>query len=307
MQAADKLDRGMYERYREVRLLAQRRDLAPGNADLASRRAVLDSIQQSYGFYDWIGMAGLDGRVQVAGRGLLEGANVAQRPRYRNALQGVNVGDVHEAVLLAKLLPRRGNEPRRFVDVAFPYQDADGRTAGVLGVHLSRQWARAVERSVIAPLAKRGHVDALIIGSNGTVLLGPPGLQGKTLDLPSLRLAQHQETGHLVERWPDGTSYLVGFGRSKGFDSYPGLGWTVLVRQTQQEAYTPARALRQRAWSAASCSRSCSRSSAWCWRATSPVHSGAWWARPSASAAAKACAWPRAAAAMSRWRRCRTP
>ncbi|MBD8532462.1 MULTISPECIES: ATP-binding protein [unclassified Massilia] len=250
LQTTDKLDRGMYERYREVKLLAQRRDLAPGRGGMEERRAALDSIQQSYGYYDWIGMAGLDGRVQVAGRGLLEGADVSQRPWFRNALKGINVGDVHEAVLLAKLLPQQEGEPRRFVDVAFPWKDADGKTLGVLGAHLSWQWARAVERSVIAPLATRGQVDALIVGEDGNVLLGPAGLQGTKLDLPSLRAAQRQDAGHLVERWPDGTAYLVGFSRSRGFGDYPGLGWTVLVRQAEHEAFAPAEALRRRAlWS----------------------------------------------------------
>ena len=252
LQTADKLDRGMFERYREVRLLAQRRDLAPDSASLAERRAVLDSIQDTYGFYDWIGMAGLDGRVQVAGDGLLEGADVSQRPWFRNALRGVNVGDVHEAVLLARVLPQQGGEPRRFVDVAFPYLDRAGKTIGVLGIHLSWQWARAVERSVIAPIASRGRVEALILSSNGTVLLGPKDLQGKPLDVPSFQAAQDQEAGFLVERWPDGESYLVGFARSKGYDSYPGLGWTVLVRQAVDDAYAPALAQRQRAiWSGA--------------------------------------------------------
>ena len=251
LQTADKLDRGMFERYREVRLLARRRDLGPEESSPAERRAVLDSIQETYGFYDWIGMAGLDGRVQVAGRGLLEGADVSQRPWFRNALRGVNVGDVHEAVLLARLLPRQDGEPRRFVDVAFPYLDRDGRTIGVLGIHLSWQWARSVERSVIAPIAARGgRVEALILSSNGTVLLGPKELQGKPLDLPSFQAAQNQDTGFLVERWPDGQSYLVGFARSKGFESYPGLGWTVLVRQDVDDAYAPALRLRERAlWS----------------------------------------------------------
>lgn len=250
LQTADKLDRGMYERYREVKLLAQRRDLGPAGGTAEQRRAVLDSIQQSYGYYGWVGMAGVDGRVQVAGRGLLEGADVSQRPWFRNALKGINVGDVHEAVLLAKLLPRPDNEPLRFVDVAFPYKDADGKTVGVLGVHLSWQWARSVERSVIAQVAARGKVDAFIVGSNGDVLLGPADLQGKKLDFPSLRAAQREDAGYVVERWPDGASYLVGFSRSHGFDTYPGLGWTVLVRQAEAQAYAPAQALRARSlWS----------------------------------------------------------
>ena len=130
MQTADKLDRGMYERYREVNLMARRRDLVDSATSQEQRRKVLADMQETYWYYEWIGMAGLDGQVLVEARGLLEGANVAQRPWFRDALKGVYVGDVHEAVLLAKLLPAPEGEPRRFVDVAFPYMDTQGRPSG---------------------------------------------------------------------------------------------------------------------------------------------------------------------------------
>ncbi|SFC14726.1 PAS domain-containing protein [Massilia yuzhufengensis] len=251
-QTADKLDRGMAERYREVSLMAGRRDLREPGASLAERRRILADIQQSYGYYDWLGMAGLDGRVIVEARGLLEGADVSQRPWFANALAGVHVGDVHEAVKLATLLPGQNGEPRRFVDVAFPYFDLQGRPAGVLGVHLSWQWAQDVERSIIAPLEARGRVQALIAGAEGTVLLGPPGLQGSTLATTSLTLAQRKRTGYRVETWPDGVSYLVGYGATTGRGLYPGLGWTVLVRQDVEDAYAPVRRLRAQAlWSGA--------------------------------------------------------
>lgn len=252
MQTADKLDRGMYERYREVGLMARRRDLVDPGTTQAERRKVLADMQETYWYYEWIGMAGLDGKVLVEARGLLEGANVAQRPWFRDALKGIHVGDVHEAVLLAKLLPAQDGEPRRFVDVAFPYADAQGRPAGVLGVHLSWQWARDVERSIIAPVQMRGKVQALIVSAEGVVLLGPEDLQGKTIDQPSLREARQRRTGYLVEEWPDGRSYLVGYGATRGRGIYPGLGWNVLVRQDIGDAYQPVRRLRERAlWSGA--------------------------------------------------------
>ena len=141
MQTSDKLERGIFERYREVGLLAQRRDLGE-DVPPARRRAVLDQVQASYGYYSWIGMAGLDGRVEVATRGLLEGADVSKRPWFHNALQGKHAGDVHEALLLAQLLPSQA-EPWRFVDVAFPFNDAQGQPRGVLAAHLSWQWAPA--------------------------------------------------------------------------------------------------------------------------------------------------------------------
>lgn len=243
-QTSDKLERGMFERYREVGLIARRHDL--GTEVLpARRRATLDGVQASYGYYSWIGLAGLDGKVLVAARGLLEGADVSERPWFRDALAGRYVGDVHEAHLLAKILPPQA-EPWRFVDVAFPYRDERGNTIGVLGAHLSWQWARDVERSVMAANGVRSSAEALIVDAKGRVLLGPPGLAGKTLALASLDQARSARgSGYLVERWPDGKSYLVGYARGRGFADYPGLGWTVLVRQDVLDAYGPVRRLRE--------------------------------------------------------------
>jgi PAS domain S-box-containing protein len=244
LQTSDKLERGMFERYREVSLIAQRRDLAP-DMPLDARRAALERVQASFGYYSWIGMTGIDGRVQVAAKGLLEGVDVSKRPWFRGAMQGHYAGDVHEAVLLAKLLPRQA-EPWRFVDVAFPFVDGKGEIQGVLGAHLSWQWARDVERSVMQGIEARRQADALIVDARGDVLLGPPDMLGRRLALPSLKAAREQNGGgYLVERWPDGKDYLVGYARGHGFAQYPGLGWTVLVRQNVRDAYTPVRRLRE--------------------------------------------------------------
>jgi PAS domain S-box-containing protein len=243
MQTSDKLERGMFERYREVGLLARRRSLGE-DQPLALRRATLDAIQNTLGYYSWLGFAGLDGKVQVSAQGLLEGADVSHRPWFRNALRGIHTGDVHDAVLLARLLPRQA-EPWRFVDVAFPYVDEHGVVRGVLGAHLSWQWARDVERSVMAGIAARRQVEALIVDAEGDVLLGPPDVAGKRLTLPSLKAARAQRgDGYLVETWPDGRRYLVGFQRGRGYAEYPGLGWTVLVRQNVDDAFAPVRRLR---------------------------------------------------------------
>jgi PAS domain S-box-containing protein len=119
-------------------------------------------------------------------------------------------------------------------------------------VHLSWQWARDVERSIIAQVEERGRVQALIVSQQGVVLLGPKGLQGKKIATESLRLAQQKRTGYRVEQWDDGVSYLVGYGATIGRGIYPGLGWTVLVRQDVDDAYAPVRRLRERAlWSGA--------------------------------------------------------
>jgi PAS domain S-box-containing protein len=234
LQTSDKLDRGMFERYREVRMLAER-----FRPDQPGARNYLTTLQESYPYYAWIGAASLDGKVQVSARGVLEKVDVGQRPWFKNALDGNFLGDVHEAVLLAKHMPYKTKEPPRFVDVAFPYRNEDGTVAGVLGVHLSWEWARDVQRSIIEPLAARRQVQSLILNSAGDVLLGPEDLMGTRLSVPSQTAAASGNGGFTVEDWPDGKQYLVGYSKSTGFSTYPGLGWTVLVRQETDIAFLP--------------------------------------------------------------------
>lgn len=253
LQTADKLDRGMAERYREVRLMSRNQVLIAEGGPMERRRAILNDRQATYHWYAWIGLAGLDGKVRLATQGMLEGADVSKRPWFRNALAGTYVGDVHEAVLLAKLLPNPGNEPKRFVDIAFPFEDADGKPAGVVGAHLSWQWAREVQQSVMqfskvasGTAPGRRTMEALIVGSDGTVLLGPAGLEGQKLALASVAAVLGGGTGHREEQWPDGRQYLVGYSKTKGYNAYPGLGWSVIVRESLDEAYAPVRAIQRR-------------------------------------------------------------
>jgi len=245
-QTTDKLDRGMYERYREVQLMAQRHEITDPKVPAAVKRAALESMQATHPYYAWIGLTDNQGKVDVATKGLLEGKNVAARPWFSGAYAGVNLQDVHEAVLLAKLLPNPTGEPKRFFDVAFPYHGPDGAIGGVLGTHLSWQWAASVERSVLRPLAARESVDTLILSKQGAVLLGPKAYVDKVMDPESFRHAGHEQNGSVIETWPDGKRYLVGYSRSIGHESYPGLGWVVLVRQPLEQAFAPVEALRSK-------------------------------------------------------------
>lgn len=239
-QTTDKLDRGMYERYREVQLMAERYEVTEKDVSAQAKRAVLDSMQDTYPYYAWIGLTDTSGKVLVATKGMLEGANVAQRPWYMAAYRDEHLSDVHEAMLLAKLLPNPTKEPKRFFDIAFPYRSKDGDIAGILGTHLSWQWAKDVEESVLRPLAKRKSVETFILSQRGRVLLGPDGFNDMDLKLNSItRSKVTRGGGFLIETWPDGKRYLVGYSQSQGFRSYPGLGWTVLVRQKLDAAYEP--------------------------------------------------------------------
>ncbi|WP_344805503.1 PAS domain S-box protein [Allohahella marinimesophila] len=238
-QTTDKLDRGMFERYREIQLLAERLSQPGVDMDPKSLQAVLDMLQETYPFYAWLGITDLEGWVLASTSGILQGADVSARPWFSNAFKGIYLSDVHDAVLLAKLLPNPTNEPKRFFDVAFPLQDASGQPRGVLGAHLSWQWAKEVEESVLRTLRARHDSEALILTNEGEVLLGPKNLMGSQLPLSSVRGARSGEGGFVSENWPDGQRYVVGYSESQGYRNYPGFGWIVLVRQLQDTAYAP--------------------------------------------------------------------
>lgn len=245
-RTTDRLDQGMYERYREVKLMAERYEITDQQVPADAKRAVLESMQETYPYYAWIGLTDNSGTVKVAAKRILEKGNVSARPWFAAAYRGEHLQDVHQAVMLAKLLPNPSGEPKRFFDIAFPYRGSDGTIAGVLGTHLSWQWAADVQRSGLRALAERAAVDSFIVGKGGVVLLGPKEYADKVLRQDSLAQARHGVNGSVIETWPDGKRYLVGYSQSQGHRSYPGLGWTVLVRQPLDVAYRPVEALQKK-------------------------------------------------------------
>jgi Cache domain len=220
--AADTLDQGMFERYRDIRSLALLEVISQSNYTSAQRRQFLEDQQQSYPAYAWIGITDTQGNVLAATQGHLEGKNVAQRPWYQNSQSHIFVGDVHEAKLLAKLLPNPTGEPLRFVDVAAPIYNQRGDFAGVIGAHLSWSWAGDIKRSVETSVTNTS-LEVIILDNKNTVLLGPLALQGQPLNLKAP------------------SAYMTALAQTQGYRDYPGLGWSVLVRQPISIALAPAR------------------------------------------------------------------
>ena len=240
---SSRLDRSMFERYREVQLMAERISASdqPGKFNTEDQRD-LKALQRTYPYYAGIGVTNEAGKVLASTKGMLYSSDVSARPWFKNALKGIFVSDVHEAKQLVPLLPNSSNEPSRFVDVAFPY-GRDGSASGVLGAHLSLEWAQDIRRSIVEAVPREHDVDALIVAMDNSVLLGPPDLQGVTLKLASLDDGSAGKSGSSLETWPDGRQYLVGFSRSAGYKDYPGIGWKVLVRQESGVAYQPVKQL----------------------------------------------------------------
>lgn len=233
----DRLDRDMFYRYRDLAAMATIATSQGRRGETLIDREWLEELQHSFPYYKWIGFADPEGRILVSTGRLLEGASVAERPWFQGARQRPYFGDVHKALMLESLLPEQ-NSPLRFVDVAVPVRDEASRFAGVLGAHMSWQWTREVQASVLDVATHTGPVEVLIVGIDGDVLLGPDALQGQTIELPELGT----EPTHAVQSFADGDRYLAGMVVTPGHRDFPGLGWRIVVRQDLGSAFAPVRA-----------------------------------------------------------------
>ncbi|WP_198164491.1 sensor domain-containing diguanylate cyclase [Rhodoplanes sp. Z2-YC6860] len=236
---ADQLSRTLGSRYHEVGNLSRLAPLQPlWQGDPAALRKVLESLQASYSDYSWIGFADPSGNVVAATGGLLEKASVAERPWFKKGMLGPTVEDVHEAKLLSGYLtPQKSGEPFRFVDVAFPVQNIAGETIGVLGAHLSWNFAAQLRRVILDASYPASSADILILSRDGKVLLG--ATLGSELFAQDRRTRlMSEKTGHFVDA-TGGERSLVGFATVEAHADYPGLGWMVAARQSEAVALAP--------------------------------------------------------------------
>lgn len=238
-QMVDKLARSMDARIKEVKLLLGMQALTNDtNTDVL--REQLERLQDNHNVVSWIGFTDQEGTIQAATGGILEGVSIAQRPVFIEGQQQLWIGDVHEAVLLAQLLPSPSGEALKFVDIATPVYDPNGVFHGVLAVHLSWEWAEYVQQSMLSPSSQQHSAEMLLLAGDGTVILGPKTLLGQPLDsLEHMPAPGDTSPQWAIETWPNGERFVTGYTRSSGFENFPGLGWVAVSRQPVASAFAP--------------------------------------------------------------------
>lgn len=214
--------RALHEEWQNIQHLADAVRIGDPD-DLASQltAAVGDGTKVS-----WAGYAAINGTVLAASNGLLQGVDVGERLWFQRGLEAPFAGDVHEAVLLASLLPGNDGEPLRFLDLATPVRNASGDPIGVLGLHLNFAWAQ----NFIAEQAAALEIDAYIVSQDGSVVIATDGADYGSLDLQSTRTASAGSAGAGVERWPDGSNYFTAVIPRVAYADLPSFGWRLIAR-----------------------------------------------------------------------------
>lgn len=237
------LDQSMFERYREIQILAELPDLKNPSSDVPEKRVLLERVRSTHGHHAWIGLADVKGVARVGTGGYLEERNISARPWFKHGLEGPYVGDVHDALLLAKMLPNPSGEQVYLLDVAAPVRGVNGQVDGVLCSHLQWHWTRDMLRSAVPD-----GVEPVLLTRDGLVLYGAneqmfEPFQGQAPQVE--RALQEHEAGFYLAGWNSGKTYLTAHVTSAGYQNYPGLGWRLILRQDTNLAFSSARKLQQ--------------------------------------------------------------
>lgn len=234
---ANAFSTGLYERLHEIELLAATQDARRMAQSAPASHSLLAQALAGPTRYAWIGVADVQGTVRAASNGLLEGSNVKERPWFRSGMAGPAAGDVHEAKLLAALLPASpDNTPLRLLDFAAPIRDERGGVIGVLGAHTDWNWARDVITGVRSETIHERGVEVFVLERAGRVLHGPQ----------ELRLAPSVDASQLIDgraerlTWSDGGRYLTAAVRVSARAEGTDLGWRIVVRQPENVALVAA-------------------------------------------------------------------
>lgn len=242
----------LFERSRLVQVLASSQDLWEGGLDAPDVLPLLQRMQTSRPYSRWIGVANVQGIVQTDSNHLLRGQSVLAAPWFQAGIKDLYVGDVHLfPALSARIAPSPSGEAQRFLDFSAPIQ-RNGETLGVLGLHLSWDWARDTLESLRPAYADHAQIELFVFDRRGELIYAPGGriapfvaLQQKlpqTVPPPVTGRDSLTAPGQAgLAYWNDAQSqFLTAVEHLPARNLASDLGWYMVVRQPTATAFVGA-------------------------------------------------------------------
>ena len=195
------------------------------------RRVALDVIVGDGERVAWVGFSTSDGLILTASKGMLEGQSMAERLWFQQGFRQNYAGDVHEDVMLSKILNSSATSPMRFIDLSRPIIDPEGNTVGVLGMQIQFDWLV----QYLSESAFSLGIHAYLVNEAGEVVLATDGVQYDRLDLQSIRTATAGFSKSQLEVWPDNQTYFTSVLPKVMYDDLPSFGWRIVGRLNPSE------------------------------------------------------------------------
>lgn len=227
-QIAQSVNRHLKEHLRDL-IYTSKIEQSFGNFSAEQQTALLQIMRQNTPGYLWIGVASPDGTVLAALDDLLVGKSVAARPWFKQGLISPAIMDVHEAALLAALLPARAEEKYQFIDFTTPLKNQRDEIIGVIGIHLDwKYFISEIEQDVFNTI--NPSAPTVILAKDGTLRMGNrlelADLQDSTAwtAMQGFQQAVNGKSNWSIETLSDGESYLIAFAPNKSAET-DSLGW----------------------------------------------------------------------------------
>jgi methyl-accepting chemotaxis protein len=257
----DKIDRNLFERYGDVQAFAFN-PMARGTAEDFTKAA--DYYVTSYGCYDLMLKVDTEGKIVAAsdvtydGKPLdtakLIGRSVAGEGWYEDIMGGKvapgksYTSDLVENKLVAELYGNRGLT----LNFSAPILDADGKVVGIWSNFASfeRTAGDAINALRKAYAADNKNVEMQVVARNGLLLDDPDPKAVLSFNLlqaglEAAKQATEGKDGSVIEEHKRRKAMQINaFASSKGYLSYPGHGWSMLVREDMDQARQGAISLR---------------------------------------------------------------
>ncbi|MGA6829328.1 sensor histidine kinase [Nitrospira sp. NS4] len=252
VQVADTLDRVLFERFGDIQLFANDRILIEGDQEERTKR--LQEYRKLYWYYSWIGIADATGHVVATiNEPATHKNNVGTNEHSAETGPDLSRTDWFDTVRRTGQVhleeAQRSPESGGVMTVGFaaPMYGPRGDFRGMVGSRVPLENLRSILQQEGSRKQGEDAYDWLLLDRQGTVVLEKGQTTGmnstlSAMELPSIRRAAEDrdtpgfaEELHQRRRIP----VVTGYARTRGYGSFPGFDWTVLVRMDRDRAYAP--------------------------------------------------------------------
>ncbi|TYO95945.1 methyl-accepting chemotaxis protein [Desulfallas thermosapovorans] len=241
---ADMIDKYIYERSRDVLIMAEHPLLMDAKAPAEEKSALLSKFKADYGHYDTISLTDTKG-LQIADSDGTVGMMKNELEWFKSAIQGnLYISDVRLSIDLQKPI----------INFAGPVRDDDGNIIGTITTRLILEdsiWAMVDEFAVAQQEAgKSGY--AYIINKEGVFMAHPVRemiLRDNVLQLGVEELATagqkmiRGESGFARYSF-EGVDKYVAYVPLDGWGGYEGMGWSIALTSPVNDFLAPVYSLR---------------------------------------------------------------